>query len=532
MCNCDFLEVSPVAVDIPLREEEFENLVTVNYSISNENDRINWSSSDENVLEVVEGYKGRTVKIRTKSLGMASVLAKSDADTNMSDSCLIEVVETLPASRIDLNETSIKIRNVDKYQLNATIVPWFCSTKNVVWASSDTKIATVDSNGLVSGKSKGTAIITATAKDTNKVENTCRVEVVEAVNNVQIKNIGHYGSDSKVTAYKGLWSNILKADIQPITAENRSVKWTCDDSEILNIDENTGAIYGKKAGTATVKATSLDKEGKYDTITVVVKNEYVYVEDICLNSYNQTIEVGEAFTLKKCFCPVTPSETDVEWVSENPKIATVNPQSGRVVGQSPGKTKIWVKSISRSNTSSFCTVTVTECNMTHQKYAEKVIGFAEMFMDQTKEEVISTSLKIDSTNKYIEKLQKASDWCDIFVRLCLEFAGVCKSSIISSNGGATTTMNNYRKQDGVFVKGTNEVDKGDIVFFTKQVVGKEGITDENIEMYHMAFALSNKDNSGKVETINGNWGNPKRVLKQTVPFEDTYIYGYVHPSYC
>ena len=270
MCNCDFLEVSPVAVDIPLREEEFENLVTVNYSISNENDRINWSSSDENVLEVVEGYKGRTVKIRTKSLGMASVLAESDANPNMCDSCFIRVVETLPATRLDLNKKNIEIIVDCTYQLKGTVVPSFATTKEIIWSSDDTKIATVSKNGLVTAKNQGTANITATVKGANNIVASCKVEVkyevpIEAITFVN----GEYYTDvfTPIT---------LNTAVFPTNASYKKLKCISSDSSIVKVSSSTGTsnkVYPRGVGRATVTAIATDGSEIYGYCVVNVSHD-------------------------------------------------------------------------------------------------------------------------------------------------------------------------------------------------------------------------------------------------------------------
>ena len=53
-------------------------------------------------------------------------------------------------------------------QLTATVTPDNAANKNVTWTSSDSKVATVDENGLVTAVANGTAIITVTTEDGGK----------------------------------------------------------------------------------------------------------------------------------------------------------------------------------------------------------------------------------------------------------------------------------------------------------------------------------------------------------------------------
>lgn len=64
--------------------------------------------------------------------------------------------------KISLNETEISINLGDTKTLIATITPDSVKDSPITWTSNDTTIATVDNNGLVTGKAAGEATITAT----------------------------------------------------------------------------------------------------------------------------------------------------------------------------------------------------------------------------------------------------------------------------------------------------------------------------------------------------------------------------------
>ena len=75
---------------------------------------------------------------------------------------------------VSLDKTDMKLNRGDKGQLKATVLPEttdaITTYKDVTWSSSDTGVATVDENGVVTGVGGGTATITVTA--TNGTENT------------------------------------------------------------------------------------------------------------------------------------------------------------------------------------------------------------------------------------------------------------------------------------------------------------------------------------------------------------------------
>lgn len=75
----------------------------------------------------------------------------------------VEVVD-IPATGIALDKTSVEIFKNQTVTLTATVEP-HDTTNAVTWSSSNSSVATVNENGVVTGVSQGTAIITATAGD-------------------------------------------------------------------------------------------------------------------------------------------------------------------------------------------------------------------------------------------------------------------------------------------------------------------------------------------------------------------------------
>ncbi len=83
---------------------------------------------------------------------------------------------------IRMNRSSYSIRPEATYQLTATMSPKDAEdaeATDIVWSSSNTAVATVDGNGLVTGVAEGEAVITAslTAEKGNTVTATCTITV-------------------------------------------------------------------------------------------------------------------------------------------------------------------------------------------------------------------------------------------------------------------------------------------------------------------------------------------------------------------
>ena len=87
----------------------------------------------------------------------------------------ISKLEPVQVTSIKLNKSKKSLNIGDTFTLTATIKPNDATNKSVTWSSSDTSVATVDENGVVTAVSEGTATITATAS--NGVEASCTVTV-------------------------------------------------------------------------------------------------------------------------------------------------------------------------------------------------------------------------------------------------------------------------------------------------------------------------------------------------------------------
>lgn len=68
---------------------------------------------------------------------------------------------------ITLNETCKELDIIDTFQLIATIEPTNATNTNIIWSSSNEEVATVNQKGLVTAKSIGEAVITATTEEGN-----------------------------------------------------------------------------------------------------------------------------------------------------------------------------------------------------------------------------------------------------------------------------------------------------------------------------------------------------------------------------
>ena len=84
---------------------------------------------------------------------------------------------TMPVTGVALNKSTMELQVGKTETLTATVTPENATDKTVIWTSSNTAVAAVDANGVVTAKAEGTATITATA---NSKTATCTVTVKAA----------------------------------------------------------------------------------------------------------------------------------------------------------------------------------------------------------------------------------------------------------------------------------------------------------------------------------------------------------------
>jgi uncharacterized protein YjdB len=219
---------------------------------------------------------------------------------------------TITTAVIDINTTK---------QLTATITPSNATNQNVSWSSSNTTVATVDANGLVTAKAVGTVVITATSQDGGKTATTT-VTV-----NIPVTGI----SISTTTAVIDInTTKQLTTTIAPGNATNQNVSWSSGNVAIATVDAN-GLVTAKAVGTVVITATSQDG-GKIATVTVTVN---IPVTGISMTTTTTVIDINTTKQLTATIAPVNATNQNVSWSSSNTAVASVD-ANGLVTAKAVG----------------------------------------------------------------------------------------------------------------------------------------------------------------------------------------------------
>ncbi|MCL2013394.1 MAG: leucine-rich repeat protein [Oscillospiraceae bacterium] len=148
------------------RREKFQLNAAISPSNA-KNRNVTWKSSNPKVVSVTK--KGR-ITARKRGAAIITVTTKDGKKKALS-----RVIVGTPAKSIKLNRTRVPINVNGTVKLRAALSPRNTNPATVTWTTSDAAIATVSSNGTVTGCSPGTAVITGTTW--NGRSRRCRVTV-------------------------------------------------------------------------------------------------------------------------------------------------------------------------------------------------------------------------------------------------------------------------------------------------------------------------------------------------------------------
>ncbi len=227
--------------------------VTIVPAIATNKDLV-WSSSNESVATV-----DQSGIVRGIAAGTVTITAKNEV-SGKTATC--EVTVGTPVTGVTLNMESVAVLATETVCLTATITPSDALIQDITWTSSDNEIAVVNAIGEVLGVSEGTATITATTADGNKVA-TCAVTVTPFyyVDFIEFdKAILNMGVGQEST---------LSPIVTPENATDKRVTWSSSSPDVVSVDAE-GKLTANKAGAATITVTSVENVYIKNTLEVNV----------------------------------------------------------------------------------------------------------------------------------------------------------------------------------------------------------------------------------------------------------------------
>lgn len=264
------LTITPVAVpatgitlDATTQKLDTGKTFTLKATVApaNTTDKVVWSSSNAAVAKV-----SSTGVVTAVKPGTAVITATAGS---VKATCTITVANpVVKVTGIKITASSRSIAAGKKVQLKATAAPSNADNKAVTWTSSNKKVATVNSKGVVTFNKKAggkKVTITAAAKDGSKKYAKITLRCMKG----SVKSIKLSG---KTTLKPGKTTK-LKAKVTTVNGKaNKSVVWSSSNTKLATVDKNgkVKAVKGKK-GTVKITARAVDGSRKKATIKIRIK---------------------------------------------------------------------------------------------------------------------------------------------------------------------------------------------------------------------------------------------------------------------
>lgn len=228
--------------------------------------KLKWSTSNKKVATVnakgvVQGIKKGTATITVQVKG-----------TSKKATCKVTVKNPIKVQKVTLSPKGASLYEGQSRTLKANLKPANTTQKTLVWSTSNKKVATVTSKGVVRAVKKGTATITVTVKGTSK-KATCKI-TVKAKPVVKVTSLAF--SETEKTIGKGdIYQT--KVTLKPTNATNKEVTYSSSNPSVATVDSK-GKVTGKKIGDTVITATAKDGSKKKATMKLhVTFSELRYV---------------------------------------------------------------------------------------------------------------------------------------------------------------------------------------------------------------------------------------------------------------
>ena len=161
---------------------------------------------------------------------------------------------------ISLNKKSLNLVKNKTFTLKATITPSDGTDATLTWKSSNKKVATVNSKGVVKAVRPGKATITVTTANGKRA--TCKVTV-----SVKLKSFKFARKSYSVRKGKTITP---KLTFSPKDATNKEVTYKSSNTKVAVVNKN-GKITAKKRGKVKITATSKENKKLKAECEVIVK---------------------------------------------------------------------------------------------------------------------------------------------------------------------------------------------------------------------------------------------------------------------
>jgi len=287
----DKIALKSIAVQssMELKEQETGKL-SVTYTPSNAtNKKVTWKSSNNDIVTVDSNGNLKAI-----APGEATITVVSNDGGHVATSKIIVIAIDKSLKGIKLNESELTLNVEEIANLSVIFNPEYAENKNVVWSSTNKKIATVEAGKVVAVKPGKTQI--KVVSEDGEHEAICEVTVLS----LPIESIDFEFEEQ--TVYVGSETTLNTISTPKDTFINEPI-WSSSDETIATIKD--GVLTAKRIGTVTVTISSPDGEITASTIVKIIEKPeeplMIIIDGYDLNfdknTKNYTLTIGNESSL-------------------------------------------------------------------------------------------------------------------------------------------------------------------------------------------------------------------------------------------
>ena len=356
---------------------------------------ITWKSSDPFVV-TVEG--GKITAVDEGEAVITALYKYKDEVTLKELSAELTCKVTVKVPVLKINKTAVTLNKGATQQLTVTVNGTALNNNvddygnEIKWKSSDTSVATVADNGLVTAVDAGEATITATYVG---VEISCKVTVKIPLQSISLDKteIVLRRSDTVVEDTTGLSAEeieentattSLQVAFNPAdTTSDKTIVWSSSNTKVATVkadptDSSKAVVTAVNKGEVTItakasKAGNQTAKCKVNVIAPIYRIELTNLNaantEDTTDPANQTLLLkGQNVNLAAEYWPKdTTSDTKVIWSSSDEKVATVSNGRVEAVGEGTAVITARISGCEKGYTAQH-TVMVKNCTVTFMKW--------------------------------------------------------------------------------------------------------------------------------------------------------------------
>ncbi len=315
--------------------------------------------------------------------------------------------EGVPAAGVEISPESASLFTGETLQMSARVLPDNVANSNVSWTSSAPEVASVSEDGIVTANTAGEAIITVTSEDGGftassaiSVENAIvpiphtEMEYFEAQVDSQIDFT--IGEGTSTLLYKpnsngnptdretygvGYYLDLNEGDSVELSTigDVDTVMWTFDaDFNRLGYNDDANdylselSLVAPSTGRYYVLITGYDMDEVGSSGLVIEGYDAVHVTGVTVSPKELTLIVGRYGEFEAAVEPANADLKDCVWSVSDETVASIDPETGRVLALSSGVVTVTVTTMDGGFTD---TAVLTVIEQVNHEYDGMLYGY-------------------------------------------------------------------------------------------------------------------------------------------------------------